>query len=308
MKSRAVRRAIKTQQGREDAGGTNSGKSCQHKIDPRSAAAPIGRVIVIIPTYNERENIEAIIDRVHTSVPAADVLVVDDNSPDGTGELADKLTAGNSHIHALRRPGKSGLGAAYIAGFRWALARGYTTVVQMDADGSHQPEHLPNLLTALAHADLVIGSRWVVGGEVVNWPKSRQLLSRAGNTYARLMLRIGIHDATAGYRAYRDTTLRRIPLEEVQSQGYCFQVDLTLRALRAGMAVVEVPITFVERGSGTSKMSKAIIAEALWRITRWGITSQREAPARSTANPGNLVQPDTAMVLSSSSEGPRETS
>jgi dolichol-phosphate mannosyltransferase len=284
MKSRTVRRVIKTQQRRGDTGGTNSGKSCQHKTDPRPSAAPADRVAVIIPTYNERENIEAIIDRVRTSVPAADVLVVDDNSPDGTGELADKLAVADSHIHVLRRPGKSGLGAAYIAGFRWALGLGYTSVVQMDADGSHQPEHLPNLLTALAHADLVIGSRWVLGGEVVNWPKSRQLLSRAGNMYARLVLRIGINDATAGYRAYRDTTLRRIPLEEVQSQGYCFQVDLTLRALRAGMAVVEVPITFVERGSGTSKMSKTIIAEALWRITQWGITPRRgplPAPATS---------------------------
>ena len=284
MKSGAVHRVIRAQQRRGDAEGAMSGKSCQSKTDPELSAAPVGKVAVIIPTYNERENIEAIIDRVRTSVPGADVLVVDDNSPDGTGELADKLAAGNSHIHVLHRPGKSGLGAAYIAGFRWALGLGYTVVVQMDADGSHQPEHLPNLLTALAHADLVIGSRWVPGGEVVNWPKSRQLLSRAGNMYARLVLRIGIHDATAGYRAYRDTTLRRIRLEEVQSQGYCFQVDLTLRALRGGMAVVEVPITFVERGSGTSKMSKTIIAEALWRITRWGITPRRGAAARSPAN------------------------
>jgi dolichol-phosphate mannosyltransferase len=279
MKSGTVRTVTKAQQRLGDAGGTNSGKSCQGKTDPGPSAAPAGQVAVIIPTYNERDNIEAIIDRVRTSVPEADVLVVDDNSPDGTGELAEKLAAGDSHIHLLRRPGKSGLGAAYIAGFRWALDLGYASVVQMDADGSHQPEQLPDLLTTLAHADVVIGSRWVPGGEVVNWPRSRQLLSRAGNMYARLVLRIRIHDATAGYRAYRDTTLRRIPLGEVQSQGYCFQVDLTLRALRAGMAVVETPITFVERASGTSKMSKTIIAEALWRITRWGITSRQEPQA-----------------------------
>lgn len=242
------------------------------------------RVAIIIPTYNERENIETILDQIRTSVPRADVLVVDDNSPDGTGELADKLAVDDPCIHVLHRAGKGGLGTAYIAGFRWALDEGYGVVVEMDADGSHQPEQLPTLLNELAHADLVIGSRWVRGGKVVNWPWSRQLLSRVGNTYARLVLGIGLRDVTAGYRAYRGTTLRRIALDELNSQGYCFQVELTLRTLRAGMTVLEVPITFVERARGTSKMSRAIIIEALWRITRWGTKARWDALRGAPAN------------------------
>jgi dolichol-phosphate mannosyltransferase len=237
----------------------------------------VDQIAVIIPTYNERENLEAIAGRVRASVLNADVLIVDDNSPDGTGDLADKLAAADPHIHVLHRPGKNGLGAAYIAGFRWALDQGYGAMVEMDADGSHQPEQLPDLLTALADADLVIGSRYVPGGKVVNWPKSREILSRGANTYARLMLGIHLRDATAGYRVYRDTTLRRISLDEVESQGYCFQVDLALRALRAGMTVVEVPITFIERARGASKMSRAIVIEALWQIARWGITARWQA-------------------------------
>ena len=234
---------------------------------------PLGRVVVIIPTYNERENLDPIVARVRTSVPEADVLVVDDNSPDGTGELADKLAAGDQQVSVLHRPGKNGLGAAYIAGFRWALDQGYGAIVEMDADGSHQPEQLPDLLSALAHADLVIGSRYVPGGRVMNWPRSREILSRGANTYARLMLGIRLRDATAGYRVFRDTTLRRIALDEVESQGYCFQVDLALRTLRGGMTVVEVPITFVERARGASKMSRSVVVEALWRIAQWGIAA-----------------------------------
>ena len=238
---------------------------------------------VIIPTYNERENLDAIVGRVRASVPAADILVVDDASPDGTGELADGLAAEDSQVHVLHRIGKGGLGAAYIAGFRWALDQGYGAVVEMDADGSHQPEQLPRLLNALDHADLVIGSRWIPGGRVMNWPWSRQILSRSGNTYARLMLGIGLHDATAGYRVYRDTTLRRIALDQVQSKGYCFQVDLALRTLRAGMTVIEVPITFVERSRGFSKMSRNIVIEALWMITRWGVAARWSAVRKSLA-------------------------
>ncbi len=257
------------------------------ETDP--SGGPVGPVAVIIPTYNERENLEAIVGRVRASVPEADVLVVDDNSPDGTGELADKLATGDSHVHVLHRTGKNGLGAAYIAGFGWALDQGYGAMVEMDADGSHQPEQLPDLLSALAHADLVIGSRYVPGGKVLNWPKSREILSRGANTYARLMLGIHLRDATAGYRAFRDTTLRRIALEEVESQGYCFQVDLALRALRAGMTVVEVPITFVERIRGASKMSRSVVVEALWRIARWGISARwrslRKPQARQAGDP-----------------------
>ena len=236
-----------------------------------SRGQPAWRVAVIMPTYNERANLESTAGRVRRAVPDADVLVVDDNSPDGTGEIADKLAAEDSHIHVLHRGEKAGLGAAYIAGFRWALGEDYDVLVEMDADGSHLPEELPVLLAALAEADLVLGSRWVAGGTVRNWPKSRELLSRGGNTYARIMLGIRLMDATGGYRAYRAQTLRAIALDEVQSQGYCFQIDLAVRALRAGLRVVEVPITFVERVHGTSKMSRAIVLEALWRVTIWGI-------------------------------------
>lgn len=235
---------------------------------------PLGRIAVIIPTYNERANIEQTAGRIRRAVPDADLLVVDDNSPDGTGEIAGKLAAEDGHVHVLHREEKAGLGAAYIAGFRWALAEGYDVLVEMDADGSHQAEELPLLLDALKNADLVLGSRWVAGGTVRNWPKSRELLSRGGNTYARLMLGIGLKDATGGYRAYRASTLRTIGLDEVESQGYCFQIDLAMRAIRAGLRVVEVPITFVERVHGTSKMSRAIVLEALWRVTVWGLSGR----------------------------------
>jgi dolichol-phosphate mannosyltransferase len=234
-----------------------------------------GRVAVIVPTYNERANIEATAGRVRAAVPDADLLVVDDNSPDGTGDLADKLADEDPHINVLHRDRKAGLGAAYIAGFRWALDQGYGVMVEMDADGSHRPEELPRLLSALDGADLVLGSRYVPGGTVLNWPKSREWLSRGGNTYARLMLGISIRDATGGYRAYRASTLRLIDLDHVESQGYCFQVDLVLRAIRAGLKVTEVPITFVERVHGTSKMSRAVVAEALWRVTVWGLSGRR---------------------------------
>lgn len=254
----------------------------------------IGRVAVIMPTYNERDNIETMAARVRAAVPAADLLVVDDNSPDGTGEIADKLAAGDAHVQVLHRPGKAGLGAAYIAGFRWALERGYGAVVEMDADGSHQPQELPRLLAALEHADLVIGSRWVAGGTVHNWARSREALSRSANLYARLALGIKIKDSTGGYRAFRADTLRRIGLDEVQSQGYCFQVDLTLRTIRAGLTVTEVPIAFVERLHGASKMGRSIVLEAFWRVAVWGAESRwrslrgpgRAARAASTGQPG----------------------
>lgn len=230
------------------------------------------RVAVIIPTYNERENLEPIVRRVRSAVPGADLLIVDDNSPDGTGAAADELAAEDEHVHVLHRAAKAGLGSAYIAGFRWALDRGHDAIVEMDADGSHQPEELPRLLDGLAEADVVIGSRWVPGGKVMNWPKSREFLSRGANVYTRIMLRIGVRDATAGYRVYRAPTLRKIDLGTVQSQGYCFQIDLTLRTIRAGLKVVELPITFVERTRGASKMSTAVVREAFWRVALWGVT------------------------------------
>ena len=232
---------------------------------------PDGPVLVAVPTYNEAQSIRKIVGRVRTSVPEAHVLVIDDGSPDGTGEIADQLAGVDDHVHVMHRTAKEGLGAAYVAGFRWALERGYGTVVEMDADGSHQPEELPRLLAALAGADLVLGSRYVPGGQVENWPRSREILSRGGNTYTRLMLGMPLRDATGGYRAFRAGTLRRLDLDEVASQGYCFQVDLAWRAFRAGLTVVEVPITFVEREEGTSTMSSAIVREALWRVTQWGV-------------------------------------
>ncbi len=229
---------------------------------------------VIIPTYNERDNLESIVTRVRAAVPTADVLIVDDNSPDGTGEIADKLASSDTRVHVMHRPGKSGLGTAYVAGFGWALSNGYDVMVEMDADGSHDPQDLPGMLSALEAADLVIGSRYVPGGTVVNWPRSREVLSRGANIYVRIMLGISVHDATGGYRAYRAGTLRGLGLDTVDSQGYCFQIDLTLRTVNTGGQVVEVPITFTERAKGASKMSRAIIVEALWRVAQWGVAAR----------------------------------
>ena len=244
---------------------------------------PLGRVLVVVPTYNEADNVLTIAERLFAAVPSAHLLVVDDGSPDGTGALADGLAARDERAHVLHRTEKAGLGAAYIAGFAWAREQGYDVVVEMDADGSHSPEQLPRLLAALEHADLVLGSRWVPGGEVVNWPRSREVLSRGGNWWTRLMLGLPLRDATGGYRAYRRTVLDSLPLAEVASQGYCFQVDLAWQTWKAGYEVVEVPITFVERERGESKMSRAIVLEALWRVTWWGVRSGRSRgrlPAR----------------------------
>ena len=232
--------------------------------------ADLGRILVIIPTYNERENLERIVSRTRDSVPEAHIVVADDNSPDGTGDIADALVAIDDHIHVLHRAGKEGLGAAYLSGFAWAIDQGYDVLVEMDADGSHQPEQLPKLLAALRNADVVLGSRWVNGGSVVNWPKHREFLSRGGNLYTRAMLGIPLHDATGGYRAFRADALRTLDLSDVESKGYCFQVDMAWRAVRSGLRVVEVPIEFVERELGDSKMNPKIVTEALWRVTQWG--------------------------------------
>lgn len=232
---------------------------------------PIERVAVLIPTYNERENLPGVVERVLASCPGVDVVVLDDNSPDGTGEVADELAAESARVQVIHRPAKAGLGQAYLEGFRWALDHGYDAVVEMDADGSHQPEQLPTLLSAADGADVVIGSRWIRGGSVVNWPVHRKALSVGGNLYIRVLLGMPVNDATAGFRVYRSSALRRIGLSEVASQGYSFQTDLTWRAVRAGLSVVEVPITFVEREVGDSKMSGAVMRESLARITGWGV-------------------------------------
>lgn len=240
----------------------------------------LGRVLVVVPTYNESQSLPRVVARLRAAVPAADVLVADDDSPDGTGKLADELADADPQVHVLHRPRKEGLGRAYIAGFRWGLERGYAVLVEMDADGSHQPEQLPRLLGALRYADLVLGSRYVPGGGVVNWPRTRELLSRGGNIYTRLALGLPLRDATGGYRAFRRATLEAVDLDEVASQGYCFQVDLAWRAARAGFRVVEVPITFIERELGTSKMSGSIVREALWSVTRWGVEHRVHGLAR----------------------------
>ncbi|GAA1227532.1 polyprenol monophosphomannose synthase [Prauserella halophila] len=228
-------------------------------------------VLVIIPTYNERENLTPLLQRLHDALPDVHVLVVDDGSPDGTGELADKVAASDDRVHVLHRTEKAGLGAAYIAGFHWGLARDYRTLVEMDADGSHAPEDLPRLLAALDESDLVIGSRYVPGGALVNWPKRREMLSRGANIYSRLALGVPVNDMTAGFRAYRAQVLSALPLDEIASAGYCFQIDLTLRTAEAGFDIVEVPITFTEREVGTSKMNGSIVGEAMLRVAQWGL-------------------------------------
>jgi dolichol-phosphate mannosyltransferase len=231
----------------------------------------VSRVLVVVPTYDEAENLEPILDRLHAAVPDAHALVVDDGSPDGTGELAEKLAARDERVHVLRRTEKAGLGPAYVAGFRWGRERGYDVLVEMDADGSHHPEQLPALLAALAGADLALGSRYVPGGTVEDWPRRRLLLSRLGNVYTRHALRLPLADATGGFRAVRGELVDRLPFDEVASQGYCFQVDWAWRAWRAGARVVEVPITFSEREFGRSKMTSSIVVEALARVTGWGL-------------------------------------
>ncbi len=240
----------------------------------------LGKVLAVVPTYNEADNVRQIAARLRAAVPEAHLLIADDNSPDGTGDIADELAAADDHIHVLHRPGKQGLGAAYIAGFKWALDRAYDVVIEMDADGSHAPEELPRLLNALRDADLVIGSRWVPGGKVVNWPKHREMLSRGGSLYTWMALGLPVKDATAGFRAYRREVLEKLDLPAIGSQGYCFQIDLAARTWRAGFRIIEVPITFAERERGQSKMSSRIVREALWRVTAWGVQARTDAVRR----------------------------
>lgn len=235
------------------------------------------RVLVVVPTYNERETITLALQRLAEHVPDAHVLVVDDGSPDGTGQLVEEMAAAESaagaprEIFVMHRAGKLGLGTAYIQGFGWALERGYTTIVEMDADGSHRAEDLPRLLARTEDADLVIGSRWVRGGRVVNWPLHREVLSRGANIYTRVALGLGVKDGTAGFRAYSADLLRRLPLDEVASHGYGFQVDMTWRTRQSGARIIEVPIVFVERTAGESKMSGGIISEAMISVAKWAV-------------------------------------
>ncbi|CAN5543656.1 polyprenol monophosphomannose synthase [soil metagenome] len=240
---------------------------------PLQGERPSQRTLVIVPTYNEIENLPLIVGRINSALPDVHVLVVDDGSPDGTGALADELAlADPDRVHVMHRTVKDGLGAAYLAGFEWGLNRHYSVLVEMDADGSHAPEQLHRLLDAVdAGADLAIGSRYVPGGTVRNWPKRRLVLSRTANGYSRILLGVDIHDITAGYRAYRREVLEKIDLDAVDSKGYCFQIDLTWRAINSGFTVVEVPITFSERELGVSKMSGSNIREALVKVAQWGM-------------------------------------
>jgi dolichol-phosphate mannosyltransferase len=233
------------------------------------------RTVVVIPTYNEAENLEEIVHRLRRSQPAIDVLIVDDGSPDGTGQIADQLAAADRQVHVVHRQVKQGLGAAYVEAFGVALAMGYDVIGEMDADGSHQPEQLERLMDAIHRgADLAMGSRWIDGGSVVNWPLSRRLISKLGNRYARLLLGIRLGDATGGYRLFRRSTLELIDFRSVESVGYCFQIDLAWRTLNAGLSVTEVPIEFLERARGQSKMTFSVAFESLRRVTVWGIRAR----------------------------------
>lgn len=230
------------------------------------------KTLTVIPTYNELEALPVVIKRLRAAQPEVHVLIVDDNSPDGTGDLADGLAAQDSKIHVLHRKGKGGLGAAYIAGFKWGLDRDYEVLVEMDADSSHQPEQLGRLLEAVDNgADLAIGSRYVPGGQTINWPWHRQFLSRGANFYAQTILGTSVKDITAGYRAFRRGTLERIDLDTIESVGYCFQIDLGWRTELAGLTITEVPITFVERELGDSKMDSGVILESMFKVARWGL-------------------------------------
>lgn len=245
------------------------------------------RVLVVIPTYNERAALPGTLRRLRTSVPAAHVLIADDASPDGTGQWAESAAERDDHVHVLHRAGKEGLGPAYLAGFAWGLERGYDVLVEMDADASHRPEQLPRLLDAVAEgADLVIGSRWVPGGRVHDWPLRRLVLSRGANLYAGMLMGLEVRDATAGFRAFRAPLLRRLMEQQVASQGYCFQVDMTRRARDLGADIREVPIDFDERAEGASKMSSAIVREALVKVTAWGLGHRAQQVLGALGYPG----------------------
>lgn len=236
------------------------------------------RALVIVPTYNERENIERLIATVLAQDASLEILVVDDGSPDGTGEIVDRIAAQNPRVHATHRPRKMGLGTAYLTGFRWALARDYAYIFEMDADFSHDPAHLPQFLEAIQTADLVLGSRYRNGRvTVVNWPMTRLLLSYCANIYARVVTGLQLGDATGGFKCFRRSVLEAIPLDEVRSNGYAFQIEMSFRAIKKGFRITEIPIVFVDRTDGVSKMSKHIIREAIWMVWRlrwWALTGK----------------------------------
>jgi dolichol-phosphate mannosyltransferase len=229
------------------------------------------RLLVVLPTYNEVLNVETMLRTLRSVVPAADVLVVDDDSPDQTADAAERVAAEIGRVWVLRRPGKGGLGAAYRAGFSWGIDHGYDTFVEIDCDFSHDPAALPSLLAAADRCEVVIGSRYVPGGHIPQWTLSRRLLSRGGNQYASMMLGLHVADSTAGYRVYSRSALEKIDYQSVRADGYGFQIEMTYRARRGGATITEVPISFGDRLRGESKMSSNIVYEALWLVTKWGL-------------------------------------
>jgi dolichol-phosphate mannosyltransferase len=255
------------------------------------------RALVVIPTYNEGLNLEELVRRVRTVGPEIHLLIVDDSSPDGTGLIADRLAEADPFVHVLHRSQKLGLGRAYVDGFHWALRRDFTIICEMDADGSHEPERLPDLIAGLEDSDLVIGSRWIDGGAVVDWPWYRILLSRMGNLYTKLLLRLSVRDSTAGFRAFRRSALEEVDLENIASEGYCFQVDVTRRVIANGARVKEIPIRFIERQRGSSKMSGRIVREALIMVTLWGLADRWNNLAKALrVRPRQFVHPPTESV------------
>jgi dolichol-phosphate mannosyltransferase len=250
----------------------------------------IDRYVIVLPTYNERENVERVVNALSEVRPLTpfpgDVVIVDDASPDGTGTLADALADRYAWVHVLHRPAKRGLGQAYLEGFRWALERGYSHILEMDADMSHPPSAVPRLLEAAIDADLVLGSRYVAGGGVVGWPAHRRLISRSGSLYARTLLGVPIRDLTGGFKCFHRRVLEAADLDAVHSQGYVFQIELTYRTLRMGGRVVEVPITFEDRTAGSSKMTMAIVAEAVWKVPALRLRARGEPLDERLRTPG----------------------
>ncbi len=262
------------------------------------------KTLIIIPTYNEYDNLRPLLDQIFTYVPASDILIVDDNSPDDTGKLADEIAAQNPQVHVMHRSGKLGLGTAYIAGFKYAVEHQYDAAFEMDADFSHDPRYLPDFLKAIESADLVIGSRYVKGGGTPNWSLLRRFISGGGNIFARVMLGIPVHDCTAGYRCYRRTVLESIGLDSIESQGYAFQVELAYRVYKRGFKIVETPIIFLDRRVGKSKMSRTIFLEGFtWVVrARLGKTSASRKVASLPVEPAPLSVPNPETPLPESNE------
>src|SRR5258708_39303381 len=256
------------------------------------------KTLLIIPTYNELENLRPLLDQVGAYAPQTDMLIVDDHSPDGTGELADQLCQENARVHVLHRPGKLGLGTAYLAGFQYALQHGYEAAFEMDADFSHDPRYLPAFYQAIEQADVVIGSRYIAGGDTPNWSLLRRLISGGGNIFARVLLGLPVHDCTAGYRLYRRRVLEGLDLQMVQSQGYAFQIEMAYRAVQQGFKIVETPIVFLDRRVGKSKMSRHIVLERFRSVVKTTFRKQagEAVPAQAGAVPPAAMEQELSSA------------